>query len=120
MLARDQLRQVFALLRAAAVAADLVDAEGGVRAIGQTDRRRRARHFLDRDAMLEIAEAGAAILFLDGNAVQAERADFWPEVPWKLVALVDFGRARRDLLARKGKHGLADGIRGFTEIEIEH
>src|SRR5216110_2541275 len=100
MFARDQLRQIFALLRVVAVAADLVDAEVRVRAVGQADRRRRARHFLDRDTVLEIAEPGAAIFFLDGDPVQAERTDFWPEISWKLVALVDFGRARRDLLAR--------------------
>src|SRR5215204_968029 len=102
MLARDQLRQIFALLRVVAVAADLVDAEVGMRAIGQADCCRRPRHFLDRDAMLEIAEPAAAIFFLDGNPMQAERANFWPEIARKLVALVDIGRTRRDLLARKG------------------
>ncbi len=120
MFAGNQLRQIFALLRLAAVAADLVDAEIGMRAVGQADRRRSARDFLDRDAMLEIAEPGAAILLLDGNAVQAERADFRPEIPRELVALVDLGGARRDLVAGEILHGFADGVRGFAEIEIEH
>ena len=91
-----------------------------MRAIGQADGRRGARNLLHRDAMLEIAEARAAIFLLDGNPVQAERADFGPEVAGKLIAFVDFGGARRDLVARKVLHGLADRIRGLAEIEIEH
>ena len=120
MLAGNQLRQIFPLLRLVAVAADLVDAEIGMRAVGQADRRRRARDFLDRDAVLEIAEPGAAIFLLDGNAVQAERADLRPEVAGKLIALVDLGGARRDLVAGEILHGFADRVRGLAEIEIEH
>src|SRR6202790_5042180 len=70
--------------------------------------------------MLEIAEPRAAIFLLDGNSVQAERADFRPEVAGELIALVDFGGARRDLVAGEIMHGLADRVRGFAEIEIEH
>ena len=120
MFARNQLRQIFALLRLVAVAADLVDAEVGMGAVGQPDRGRRPRHFLDRDAVFEIAQAGAAIFLFHGDAVQAERADLGPEVARKLVALVDFGGARRDLVAREGMDGLANRIRGLAEIEIEH
>src|SRR5947207_431002 len=99
MLARNQFWQIFPFLRVAAVAADLVDAKVGMGAVGQADRRRGARYFLDRNAVLEIAEPGAAIFLLDGNPVQAERADLGPEIPGELIALVDFGRARRDLVA---------------------
>ena len=91
-----------------------------MRAVGQADRGRGPRHFLDRDAVLEIAEAGAAIFLLDGDAVQAERADLGPEVARELIAAVDFGGARRDLVLRKRMHRLADRIRGFAEIEVEH
>ncbi len=70
--------------------------------------------------MLEIAEAGAAIFLLDGDAVQAERADLRPEVARKLIAAVDFGGARRDFVLRKRNTGLADRIRGLAEIEVEH
>src|SRR5438445_11542360 len=98
MFARNQFRQIFALLRLVAVAADLVDAEVGMRAVGQADRGRGPRHFLHRDAVLEIAEAAAAILLLDGDAVQAERSYFGPEITRELIAAVDFGGARRDLL----------------------
>jgi hypothetical protein len=56
MLARDQLGQILALLRIAAVAADLIDAQVGVRAVGEPNRRRAAAQFLHRDAVLEITE----------------------------------------------------------------
>ena len=69
MFAGNQLWQIFPLLRLAAVAADLVDAEVGMRAIGQADRGRGPRHFLECDAVLEIAEAAAAVFFLDGDTV---------------------------------------------------
>ncbi len=91
-----------------------------MRAVGQADRRRGARNLLDRDAVLEIAEPAAAIFLLDGDAVQAERADLGPEVARKLVALVDLGGARRDLVRRELLHRFADRVRGFAEIEIEH
>ena len=57
MFAGDQLGQIFALLRLAAVAADLVDAEIGMRAVGQADRGGSARNLLHGDAMMQIAEA---------------------------------------------------------------
>src|SRR5580700_4884760 len=70
--------------------------------------------------MLEIAEARAAIFLLDGNPVQPERANLRPEVARELVAFVDFGGTRRDLVAGKVLHRLADRIRGLAEIEIEY
>src|SRR3981189_1752874 len=98
MLAGNQLRQIFPLLRFVAIAADLVDAKVRMRAVGQADRRRRPRDLLDPDAVLEIAEPGSAIFLLDGDAVQPERSDFRPEIPRELIALVDLGGARRDLV----------------------
>src|SRR6185437_6906903 len=62
----------------------------------------------------------AAIFLLDGNPVQAKRADFRPEVAGELIAPVDFVGARRDLVAREIMHGFADRVRGFAEIEVEH
>src|SRR6266702_8868970 len=120
MLAGDQLRQIFPLLQLVAVAADLVDAEVGMRAVGQADRSRRPRNLLDRDAMLEIAKAGSAIFLFHRDAVQAERTNLGPEVARKLVAAVDLGGARRDLVLRESMHRLANRIRGFTQVEIEH
>ena len=120
MLAGNQFRQIFFLLRIAAVAAKLIDAQVGMRAIGQPHRRRRPGNFFHREAMLEIAEARAAKLFLDGNAVQPQRAELGPKVARKLVAPVDFGSARRDFMGREIAYGLANGIRGFAKIKIEY
>src|ERR1700676_2259176 len=120
MLARDQFWEIFPFLRLVAVTADLVDAKVGMRAIGQTDRSGSAGNLLDRDAVLEIAQPRAAIFFFDGNPVQAERTDFRPEVPRELIALVDRISPRRDLIAGEILHGLADRVRGFAEIEVEH
>src|ERR1700682_1580980 len=120
MLARNQFRQIFPLLRLAAVAADLIDAEVGMRTVGQADRGRGPRHLFHRDAVLEIPEPRATIFLLDRNPVQAERADLGPEVPRELIASVDFGGTRRDLVRREGMDGLANRVRGFAEIEIEY
>ena len=91
-----------------------------MRAVGQADRGGRARHLLHGEAVLEIAEAGAAIFFLHRDAVQAERADLRPEIARKLVAAVDLGGARRDLVGGEVENGLADRVRSLAEVEIEH
>ena len=69
--------------------------------------------------MFEIAEARAAKLLLDGNSVQAQRAEPGPEIPWKLVTSIDLGGARRDFIHREIMDGLPQRVRGFAEIEIE-
>src|SRR6185437_4169628 len=89
MFAGNELGQVFALLQFAAVATKLIDAEVGMRAVGQSDRRGSARNLLHRHAMMQIAEAGTAVFFFDGDPVQAERAHFRPEVAWKDVVAID-------------------------------
>ena len=98
MLARDELGQIFALLRLAAVAMDLVDAEIRMRAVGQADRGRAARNLLHGDAMRQIAEPRTAVFLLDGDAGQAELAQPRPQVARKLVLAVDRIGARRDLV----------------------
>jgi hypothetical protein len=119
MFAGNQLRQIFTLLLGRAVAADLVDAEIGMRAIAQAHGSGRARDFLERDAMFEIAKPRAAELFFDGDAVQADSAHFRPEVARKLVCAVDLGGAWRDLVLRKITRGRADHLGGFAQIEVE-
>src|ERR1019366_1963208 len=116
----NQLRQIFPLLRFAAVTAQLVDAKVRMRAVGQADRRRRPRNFLNRDTVLELAQPRSAVLLLDGNSVQAKRAEFRPQIAGKLIALVDFAGARRDLVAGEILHGFAYSVPGFPEIEVEH
>src|SRR5689334_10557781 len=96
MLARDQFRQVFALLVVIAPTADLIDAEIGMGAIGKSDRGRCAGHLLLGDDMLEIAEAQPAILLLDRDSVEAERAHFRPELTREPVLGVDTRGERGD------------------------
>src|SRR3546814_6031415 len=85
VLARDQPGQVFGFLFGIAPAADLVDAEVGMRAVAETDRSRGAADLLHRDDVIEIAQAEPAIFFLDGDAVESQRAHFGPERAIELV-----------------------------------
>src|SRR3546814_7525605 len=73
VLARDQPGQVFGFLFGIAPAADLVDAEVGMRAVAETDRSRGAADLLHRDDVIEIAQAEPAIFFLDGDAVESQQ-----------------------------------------------
>src|SRR5262249_25869800 len=114
-----QLRQVAALLLGGAVAADLVDAQVRVRAVGEPDRGRAARDLLHGDAMRQIAEPRAAELLLDRDPVQAERAHARPQVARKNVAAVDLGGARRDLVGREAAHGVAQRVDLLAEVEVE-
>ncbi len=84
MLAGDQLRQVLALLRFRAPAADLVDAEIRMRAVRQADRARGPAQLFHRHDVREIAEAGTAELRFHRDAEQAELAEPRPEVARKL------------------------------------
>src|SRR5947209_842908 len=70
--------------------------------------------------MFEIAEPCPAILLFHRDAMQAERTDPGPEVAREQVAPVDLGGPRRDLVCGEITHGVADRVRGFAEIEVEH
>jgi hypothetical protein len=74
----NQLRQIAPFLRLGTPAPDLVDAEIGMGAVTETDRGRGALDLLHRDDMLQISEAKAAILLLDRDAVETERAHLRP------------------------------------------
>src|SRR3546814_18055234 len=87
--------KVFGFLFGIAPAADLVDAEVGMRAVAETDRSRGAADLLHRDDVIEIAQAEPAIFFLDGDAVESQRAHFGPERAIALVLLVDRSAERR-------------------------
>ena len=119
MLAGNQLGQIFALLRVGAVAADLVDAEIGMRAVGQADRGGGARDLLHRHAMGEIAEAGAAVFLFHRDAVQAERAHLRPQLAREHIVAVDLVGARRDAVLGEVADGLAQHVDVGAEAEIE-
>ena len=120
MLARDQLGQVAPLVLVAAIAPDLVDAEIGMGAIGQPDRRRAAADLLHGDAVLEIAEPGSAMLLLDGDPEDAEGAELRPQGAGEFIAAVDLGRDRRDMVVAERPHAVADHVGGLAEAEIQH
>src|SRR6266850_1239029 len=119
MLARDELRQVFALLCIAAVPADLVDAQVGVRAVREPDRRRGARDLLHRDDVGEIAHRRAAVLFFHRHAEQAQRAELAPQVGREFIGAVDLRGARCDLLRGEIAHRVAQPGGGLAVIEAE-
>src|SRR5262249_47511274 len=119
VLAGNELRQVALLLLGVAVQAQLVDAQVGVGAIGEPDRARGARDFLHGDAMFEIAEPEPTPGLADRDAVNAELAEFGPEVAWEGVAAVDLLGARRNMRGCEAAHTLAQHVRRLTEPEIE-
>ena len=119
MLARNQLRQIAPLLRVGAVAADLVDAEIRVRAVGEPDRGGASAYLLHRDDMLQIAHSGTAIFLLDGDSEEAEIAHLAPEIGGEIVGFVDLPGARRDLRRGKVRDALAQQLGGLAEVEIE-
>src|SRR5690606_27549464 len=119
VLAPDQLGQVAALLILRAPAADLVHAQVRVGAVGKADRGRGAGDFLERDHILQVAQAQAAVVLLHGDAVQARIAHLRPEFAAKGVGAVDRGRAGRDLGGGEAPRRLANGLGGLAEPEIE-
>ena len=107
------------LLRLAAVAPDLVDAQVRVRAVGETDRRRGAADFLHRDDVREVAHRRAAVFLVDGDAEQAEVAQLAPQVGRELVGAVDLGGARRDLVGGELPHRRAQHVDRLAVVEVE-
>ena len=91
-----------------------------MRAVTQADRGRAAADLLHRDDMLEVAEAGAAVFLLDGDAEQAEFTEPGPEITRELVGPVDLVGARRDLVGGEAGDRIADHVCGLAEPEIEH
>ncbi len=90
-----------------------------MRAVGQPDRSRSTADFLHGHAVRQVAEVAAAILFLHGDAEQAEIAHFHPQVRREQVVAVDLGGARRDLRARELVDRLAQHLDVFAEVEIQ-
>ena len=119
MLAGQQLGQEAPLLLVVAVAADLVDAEVGVRAVAQPDSGGRAAQLLDGDDVLEIAQPRAAVLLLDRDAVQAEIAHPGPQLAREAVGLVDLRRDRRHFRRGEALDLVAQRVGGLAEAEVE-
>ena len=93
MLAGDQPGQILGLLLRIAPAAQLVDAQVGVRAVRQPQRGARAADLFHRDDMLKIAQAQPAVFLAHRDAVQAELAHLRPQL--------DAGTSRRRRSSRR-------------------
>src|SRR5690606_28377302 len=90
-----------------------------VRPIGEPDRGGCAGNFLHCDAVLEIAEPGAAIVLLDGDAEQPELAEPRPQVAREGVGPVDRvgPRSNFGLRERGGRRAYRVGI--LPQVEVE-
>src|SRR6476661_5567962 len=69
--------------------------------------------------MLEIAETGASIFFLDRYAVKAERPDLRPQVARKGIIAVDRVGARRDTILREAVYGFPQHVDVGPKPEIK-
>src|SRR5690606_37138986 len=96
VLAAHQLGQVLALLLFGAVAVNLVDAQVGVGAVGQTNRGGGAADFLHGNHVCQVAHPGSAVFFFHGNTQQAHIAKLPPQVHGELVVTIDFRGAGGD------------------------
>ena len=119
VLAADQLGQVLEFLCVVAVAVDLVDAQVGVRPVGQRHRGRATADFFHAHHMGQVTEAGTAVFLGHGDAQQAHVAELAPQVGGEQVVDVDLGRARCDLLGHEGLHLVAQHVDGLAEGEVQ-
>src|SRR5262249_36314539 len=119
MLAGDEVSEIAALLLVRAVAADLIDAEVRVGAIGEPDRGGRAGDFLHGNAVLEITEPCPTPFLLDRDAVHAELTQLGPEIAREHVAAIDFLGARRNAFSGKAAHALPQHVGRLAEAEIK-
>ncbi len=119
MLAADQAGEVFGLLLRVAPARDLIDAQIGMRAVGQAERSAGAAHFFDSDSVFEIAQPGTAVRFAHRHAVQAQFTQFWPQLNREPVLGIHLRSQRRNALISKTRHAVADHLRLFTKAEIK-
>jgi len=86
---------------------DLVDAEIGMRAIGQADRSRAARNLLHRDAVGQITMPEAAILFADRDAMQPECAHLRPQIAREGCWVLSISSARGAILLSENPRAVA-------------
>ena len=119
MFAGDKPGQVLALLGLAAVAVDLVDAQVGVRAIGEPDRGARPRDFLHCHHMRQVAHVGPAVFLADRHPEHADLAHLAPQVHRKLIRTIRFSGERGNLGFGKSPHGIAQHVDIFAQFEIQ-
>ena len=74
MLTADQLGQISFFLRSRAIQRQLVHAQIRMSAVAQAHGSGGARNFFHGDGMGEVAQAGAAVFFLDGETQEPKLA----------------------------------------------
>src|SRR5258708_28647330 len=87
--------------------------------VRQSDRGRATADLLHGDAMGEIPHAAAAVLFLDSNAVEAERTHSWPQLDRETIGAIDLGGERRNLRIGKIAHRRAQQVDLGTGIVVD-
>ena len=70
--------------------------------------------------MGKVAHLRAAELGRQGDAEQAERAEFFPQIGREQIVVVDLRRTRGDFLLGEGSHGVAQQIDVFAERKGTH
>ena len=90
-----------------------------MRAVGKANRGRSAADFLDRDDMLQIAKAKAAIGFVHSQAMKPEFTHGRPQfLARKPVISVDFRREWGDFVGCETVSRIADHVRVFAKGEF--
>lgn len=97
----------------------LVDAEVGMRAVGEADGAGRPADLLHGDAVVHVPQAHPAVLLRRGEAVEVEVPHELPQVDalGEMVGGVDRRGVRRDGLLRELVHALLELVRGRTASE---
>src|SRR5207248_2059485 len=78
-----------------------------------------AAHLLHRNAVLQVAQPGAAVFFLHGDPEKAQFAQLRPEMAREFVRAVDFVGQWRNFVAAETPHRIAQEVRGVAKPEIE-
>ena len=111
----DQAGQVAGFLGGSAMAADLVDTQVGMGAVGECHRSRGPADLFHGDNMGQIAHAAAAVGLVHGDAEQSHVAEPGPQVGRKLVGTVNVGSTGGDFGFGKGPDCVAQGSKVFAQ-----
>jgi hypothetical protein len=98
---------------------DLIHAQIGVGAVGQSDRSRCPRNFLHHDDMRQITHIDATVLLADGHAEQPQIAELLPQIGGELVVPIDLVGPWGDFFLGEGAYRIAQHVEGFAPVEFQ-